>query len=262
MIINMTTGGKMKKLLKICLIVVIGLVFIRATCGKIKPVNLGDEFMSFTDAVYFHNMSITYGNYELYTLNGGNDEYSIINKYDDTGEYVETYDLEIDGRTIFYNPNDDNLYAKCYDTGLYKLDLENADYEIVKEDAFESANSSVGFSPDGKYIYEFNNGNVRVIDFDLGEQIKTLKIKKYYDVEPYNLCIAASANNLFIWGAEDKILVYDFKGKLVNSIELSKSYHPFSLSYGYSMLWLAEDADGSTDITDGIWHSFPVTTGD
>lgn len=76
-------------------------MFIRATCGKIKPVNLGKEFMSFTDAVYFHNMSITYGNYELYTLNGGKDEYGIINKYDDVGDFVESHDMSIDDRTIF-----------------------------------------------------------------------------------------------------------------------------------------------------------------
>ena len=165
----------MKKIIRYCLLVLGMFLFIRATCGKPKLSTKPMTGVEITDYVFFHNVSITFDGDHYFTLNGGNENYCVINEYDEDCAFIETYDVGLDGRTIFYNPKDKNLYVKIYGTDLWVIDLQNGTAGVRFSDIFEEDNSSPAFSPDGKYIYELTDGYVRVIDFKTGKELERFK---------------------------------------------------------------------------------------
>ncbi|UCG93405.1 MAG: hypothetical protein JSV97_06825 [candidate division WOR-3 bacterium] len=114
----------MKRVVAVCFFVILVLVFVRATCGKVRP-PIGNpvEVIKIKDYVYYHNVSITYNGKNYFTINGGNDDYCIINEYDKGCKFIKSCYLGVDGRVIFYNPNDGELCVKIFGTNVYKLDL-------------------------------------------------------------------------------------------------------------------------------------------
>jgi hypothetical protein len=249
----------MKRIIKLCLLVVFAMVMVRATCGTTKPAfKKPTQEMKITDNVYFHNVGITNDGRHFYTINGGNDAYCTLNEYDKKGDFIDYYDVELDGRAIFYNPIDDELYIKNYGLDLYLVDLWNEMAHVELADIFEEENSSPAMSPDGKFIYEYFDGKVRVIDFETGNEIDKFKLSKWYDEHGYNYAIAASSHHLFVWSDEFEIAVYDLDGTYVTELELPRTGFGFSLSWCKDMLWIARDADASSDGGDGYWYAYKL----
>ncbi len=249
----------MKPFFKFFLTSLFVFTFIRATCGRPKPIVLtGVPALKIKDFVFFHNVSITYDGNHYFTINGGNTDYCRMNKYDKAGNFIETYDIELNGRAIFYNTNEEKLYVKNYGIDLYQVESNFEEAEIVLVDIFEKENSSPAMSSDGKLIYEMVKGKVRVLEFDSGEASEILKLPDYYDNYLYNTAIAASDKYLFVWGAKNEVLVYSLEGKYVNKIKLPWDGYGLSLSYCNGMLWIAEDADASTEGGNGYWYGFKI----
>lgn len=250
----------MKRLIKICIVILIGFISMRASCGKPKPVTINvTQAMEITDNVYYHNMSITYNGSDYVTINGGNTEYCKANTYDSDGNFNDSYDVKLDGRAIFYNPDDDQLYVKVYGNDLYSISLEDEDSYLEHESLFEGENSSPAMSSDGKYFYELINNKVNVIDISKAKVVKSFKVKTYSeDNTGYNTSIAASEKYLFVWGSDSEIIVYDLHGKYVTTFSLPESGFGYSLSYCNGMLWCATDADGGQDGADGTWYGYTL----
>lgn len=251
----------MKRLIRIGLMIIFALLTVRATCapagGKVgKP----KEVMKIDDHVYYHNMSITYGDGYYFTMNGGNEGWGLINVYQADGELEESHSVELDGRSIFYHPDDEQLYVKVYGTDLYSVDPEDGYCDLTLEGIFEDDNSSPGFDPRGRYIYEFIQGRVRVLDFEDGEEIRTFDVDDYYDEHGYYTAIAASENYLYLWADNDAVQVYDLDGEFVSLINLPRAGYGFSLSYSHGYLWIAKDADGGEDGADGRWYAYQLNT--
>ena len=249
----------MKRFIKFGLAALFIFGFVRATCGKPKPtiITVKPE-LKIKDYVYFHNMSITYDGHHYFTINGGNTDYCKLNEYNAKGDFIISYNVELDSRAIFYNTADDKLYVKAFGADLYEIFLDSQYGEIILAHVFNDENSSPALSADGNFIYEFVNGEVRVLDFTDGDEIRTFNLANYFDEYPYNVTIAASAKNLFVWGGKDEVSVYDLEGKYVGNIKLPIAGYGFSLSYCNGMLWVAEDADGSTDGGNGYWYGFKI----
>jgi hypothetical protein len=251
-------GDNVKKIIKLSLIVILGIISLKATCGKPKISIVPIPEVTIEDEVYFHNMSITSDGNHYYTLNGGNDEYGKVNEYDLDGEYIDSYSLTIDGRAIFYNPNDSYFYAKIYGYDLYSIDLEYYDTYSEKSNIFSNDNSSPAMSPDGSLLIELNNGEITMIDFEDGSIINTFTLSKYYDEFAYKSSIAATNKYLLVWGSPNEVLVYDFSGKYITKIKLPRDGYGYSLSYCNGLLWISQDADGSTDGATGYWYGYRV----
>jgi DNA-binding beta-propeller fold protein YncE len=252
----------MKNIVKVVVVVAIAIFMIQATCGKPKPVTITPyEEIVIEDWVYYHNMSIAYDGYAYITINGGNNSYCVVNTYDGFGDYEDTYDIGIDGRTIFYNPNTSLLYVKTYGLDLYTIDLLDEDATLKYKGIFEEDNSSVAFSPDGKYAYELTEtGYIRFINLNKGKFEKQIKITTYTDENGYGTSMAASDKYFFIWGElNSEIVVLDLKGRYITTFELPQSGLGFSLSYCNNMLWIAEDADGADEGATGYWYGYSLT---
>jgi sugar lactone lactonase YvrE len=237
--------------------IVFVLISLRATCGKPKPlIQKPVQVLKFKDYVYYHNASITFDGRHYYTINGGNEGWCMINEYDINGNYIETYDVELDGRAIFYQPKDGNLYVKVYGTDLYVVDLDDETAEIKYSGIFNEDNSSPAISPDGKYMYELVEGRIRVISFNTGKKVKGLSIDDYYDEHGYYASMAASDYYLFVWTDDDEIAVYDHNGIYITEVDMPREGYGFSLSFCNGLLWFAKDADGSTDGANGYWYGY------
>jgi sugar lactone lactonase YvrE len=128
------------------------------------------------------------------------------------------------------------------------------------EDIFSGEQSSVAMSPDGARLYEMYEGTVKV--FLDGDEETTFKLSSYNTTEElgYAHAIAASDNFLFVWApnSDKDILVFDLDGKYVTKFELPRAGFGFSLSWANGMLWIAEDADGSSDGADGTWYGYEL----
>jgi hypothetical protein len=223
---------------------------------KVTPV----QKMEFTDHVYYHNMGITWDGEYYYTINGGNTESSNLNKYDDSGELDSEYDVSADGRAILYSPSEEQLYVKPYGTSLDDVDLDLEETSAAIEDIFMDQ-SSVAMSPDGEKMYELNDGTVNVFNTD-GDEEGSFKLSSYNTTTElgYANSIAASERFLFVWApnSDKEILVYGVDGKYVTKFALPRSGYGFSLSWANDMLWIAEDADGSSDGADGTWYGYKL----
>jgi hypothetical protein len=235
--------------------------FVRGTCGKPKPAHVEPvQKMKIADEVKYHNMGIAWDGDGYWTVNGGNEDYSVVNQYDRNGELQETYDFSLDGRAIGYSAAEDRVMVKPYGTDLVWLDPDIEDTELAEEDMFSNEQSSVAFSPDGKFAYEFDGGDVTVYSTASGEDVSDFEIENYYDEESggFAFSIAVSDKFLFAWKAENEIYVYDLSGKYVTSFELPRAGFGFSLSYCNGMLWIASDADGGSDGATGTWYGYEL----
>jgi hypothetical protein len=253
----------MRRFLKLGFAALALVVFTRATCGKPKePQVTPVEQLSFDDHVYYHNMGITWDGNHYFTVNGGNTGYSNLNEYDDEGGEVETYDLGIDGRAILYDPDDEQLYVKTFSTDLTTVDLILEETDTEHEGMFQGDQTSVAMSPDGEKLYELFEGEVFVYDAETGEEESSFKLSSVSEEEAYGYkyAIAASDRFLFVWApkSETEILVYGLDGKYVTRFALPRSGFGFSLSWANDMLWIAKDADGSSDGEDGTWYGYAL----
>jgi hypothetical protein len=247
----------MRRVIGILGIMLFVVISMRATCSATKPGAMSPvEVMKLSDNVYFHNVSITYDGNHYLTINGGNDSYCTLNKYDGEGELVDAYDVGLDGRSICYNPKDGRLYVKVYGTDLYVIDLETESAEIALYDVFDDDNSSIGISEDGTRIYELVEGQISVLDFKTGKELKRFKLSNYFDEHGYHSSIAVSKRYLFVWGDSDAIIAYDHDGTYLSEFRLPRPGYGFSLSYCNKMLWMAQDADASTDGGSGYWYGY------
>jgi DNA-binding beta-propeller fold protein YncE len=252
----------MKRLLRLGLAALALVVLGRATCGSPKGASVTPvQKMRFTDHVHYHNMGITWDGEYYYTVNGGNTENSDLNKYDDSGELDTEYHIGADCRAILSSPVEEQLYVKPYSMSLDEVDLDAEETSTSLEDIFSGDQSSVAMSPDGEKLYELHEGTVTVFNAD-GDEETTFKLSRHNTTEElgYAHAIAASDKFLFVWApnSDKEILVYGIDGKYVTQFELSRSGFGFSLSWANDMLWIAKDADGSSDGADGTWYGYEL----
>jgi hypothetical protein len=234
-----------------------------ATCGKPKPVTVEPEQkLKFTDEVCFHNMGMTWDGEYYFTVNGGNSEYGKVDKYDESGDFIESYEIETDGRSIMYSPEEEQLYVKAYGQDLLSADLDLEETSIEHEGIFQGEQTSVAMSPDGLTLYELYEGDVHVYDMDAGEESESFTLEHYNTTDEggYSYAIAASDKFLFAWGpdTDKEIYVYTLAGKYVTKFDLPREGFGFSLSWANGMLWVAKDADGSTDGAEGTWYGYEL----
>lgn len=248
----------MKNMSRLILFALIILTIILASCAKKADVLKTDNGFVIEDNVYFHNMGITFdGNY-YYTINGGNDGYSLINVYDKRGKFIKKGEPGIDARSIHYIDRTGDFYIKAFGVDIMNLNINDFTYDVDYDYYMWGDNSSVSFDPACNYLYELFEGEIIVVDAEDGLEVNNFYIDRYYDEHLYNSSIAVGEKYIYIWGSPSKIYMYDFDGNIEDSITVKMNGYAPSLSYCNGMLWLAEDADASTSGGNGYWYGFKV----
>lgn len=250
----------MKRVISLALVALAAAaVFGRATCRRAPAGIVVTEAMAIRDHVYYHNVGIAFGDGKYYTINGGNAEWGQVNCYDAKGRLLDTWMVELDGRGIYWHPDDELLYIKNYGGDLHSLDPDDGEPDLDLEDVFEDENSSPAASADGEYYFELADGRVRVLESLLGEEERSFELTGVSDENGYRSALAASAEHLFTWDEDGTVRVHDLDGNYVDRFRLPRNGFGFSLTWTNGMLWIAEDADGSDEGADGYWYGYRIT---
>ncbi len=227
----------------------------------ISPVSLLAQdlnpVLTFKEDPKTHNMHICSDGKFFYTVNGGKAEEGQIGKYSLSGNLIAFYPMELDMRSVMYNKKDKSLYINCYDKNIYRItDLENGTYQLVYEGIYSNEQACLALSPNGKYLYEQDNGTLMVYDFKTGKLKNTFYGLKHGDdfISGSN-AIAASKKKLYIFdGNAQSIFVYNLKGEYQKKVNISKGSYGFSVSYANGLVFISEDGNYAT----GTWYGYSI----
>ncbi len=248
----------MKSFIRIFLFSIIALLLVHASCSKKTVILNPDHSFAIEDYVYFHNVGITFDGTYYYTINGGNEEYSMLNIYDKKGNLKKTEEVYLDARSIHYLASEDKMMVKIYGLDMVDIDMYDYSNEIDYRYYMWSDNASVAYSYDETELYELLSGEVIVCETETGLESDNFFLDKYYDEPLYSTAIAAGPKHLFIWGSENKIYMYNRAGELQDSLMIDFDAYPLSLSYCNDKLWIAVDADANNKGGTGYWYGFNI----
>jgi len=204
-----------------------------------------------------HNMHLTSDGQYLYTCNGGKSELGQISKYNPDGSKIASYKIDLDMRSIMYNPSDKKLYVNTYSQKLYKInDLVMGNYSEVFDFSDRNEQSAPALSANGKLIYFMEFGELYVYTLKSGKLISTLSgLKTAGEAGLGGTAVAADKKNIFSWNADEQtVYIYDLKGKFQKSVKLAQGDYGFSLSYANGMLWVSTDGD----YEEGAWYGYDI----
>lgn len=204
-----------------------------------------------------HNVHLCFDGKFYYTINGGKADQGMIKKYDLAFNLVTTYDIELDMRSIMYEPKGGNLYICTYGRGIYKItDLAAGKYEMVKDTLYNEPQSSLALSPDGKLLYIFNKGKLNIYKFPSCTYVKTISGLDCGKTPSEGSCVVAvDKKYIYTWNTEYKLIfIYDLKGKKVRSVEIEDGNYGFSLSAANGKVFVSKD--GNYDL--GNWYGYDL----
>jgi len=159
---------------------------------------------------------------------------------------MKSYEIELDMRSIMYNPKDKLLYVNCYDENIYRINsLEEGSFQLVFSKLYKDPQSSLAMDPKGKYLYALYDGTLSIFNFSDG----SLK-DRYYglscgpELGSGNMSVAVTKKSIMTFNSEKKaFFVYDKKGKLKETIKYKDGDYGFSLSYANGYIFVAKDGD-------------------
>lgn len=240
-----------KQILSSFILAVLMLVFVGGRAQTLKPK------IQFEDEPRTHNVHVASDGQNLYTVNGGKAYMGQISKFTLDGNYVTSYDVNLDMRSIMYNAKEKTFYVCTYERSIYKItDIEKGNYELVLSELYENEQANLAMSPSGKLLYYFSDGTLKIYKFPSGKLAKTINgLDKGSEVSTGNAAVAVDDKHIYTWNAGFKmIFVYDLKGKKIKSVTVSKGDYGFSLSCANGLIFVS--TDGNYDI--GTWYGYDV----
>jgi DNA-binding beta-propeller fold protein YncE len=235
---------------------IIAVCFIVLLAGIINAQTLSPKIV-FKENPQTHNMHLTSDGQFLYTCNGGKAELGQINKYNLDGTRIGNYKIELDMRSIMYNPSDKKLYVNTYGQKLYKInDLLAGDFTEAADFPDRNEQCTTALSVNGKLIYFMEFGELYIYTLKTGKLKTTLSGFNTSDEASIGgTAVAVDKKKIFSWNAgEQTVYIYDLKGRFQKSVKLSHGDYGFSLSFANELLWVSEDGD----YDEGTWYGYEV----
>jgi hypothetical protein len=211
----------------------------------------------FKDTPQTHNMHIASDGQYLYTCNGGKPALGQISKFTLDGTKIGSYSFELDMRSVMYNPSDKKLYINTYSKELYRIDdLMQGIYSLVYEFSNVNEQATPAISANGKLIYFMEFGELSVYNMKNGELKTTLSGLKCADeVADGGTAVAVDKKHIYTWdGLQQKVFVYDLKGKYQKALKLNQGDYGFSLAFANGMLWVSTDGN----YEEGTWYGYSI----
>lgn len=233
------------------LLAVLTLLFTAVKAQNLKPK------IQFEDEPRTHNFHVASDGEFLYTVNGGKAYMGQISKFSLTGNYITSYDIDLDMRSLMFNGKDKSFYVCTYERNIYKItDMEKGSYALVLSELYENEQAGLAMSPNGKLLYYFNDGTLLIYNFPSGKLSKTITgLDKGSEVSTGNSVVAVDDKYIYTWNSDYKmVFIYDLKGKKIKSVNISKGDYGFSLSCANGLIFVS--TDGDYDV--GTWYGYDV----
>jgi DNA-binding beta-propeller fold protein YncE len=227
------------------------LLFVGVKAQTLKPK------LQFDDDPRTHNVHVASDGQYLYTVNGGKAYLGQISKFTLDGKYLTSYDINLDMRSLMYNNKDKKFYVCTFEKDIFRVtDMEKGTYELVLGQIYDNEQANLAMSPDGKYIYYFNDGIVKIFKFPSGKLSKTIKgLDKGSEFTTGNSSVAVDDKHIYTWNSDYKLIfVYDLKGKKIKSAQISKGEYGFSLSCANGLIFVSTDGDYKV----GKWYGYDL----
>lgn len=200
----------------------------------------------FDDEPGTHNMGIASDGEFYYTCNGGKTYEGKISKYSLNGNFMKSFGIDLDMRSIMYNAKDKQLYVNCYDGNIYKItSLEDGSFQLAYSKLYKNEQASLAMDPKGKFLYYLDDGTLKIYDFAKGTLVNT-----YYDINSGpelgsgNSSVAVSKKYIITFNSEKQVFfIYDKKGNLKESLKFKDGDYGFSLSYANGHVFVSTDGD-------------------
>lgn len=211
----------------------------------------------FEDDPISYSVGICSDGYYYYTVNGGNPEVAgKISVFTLQGDFVESYETELDMRSIMYNKKDKSFYVSTASNQICKIiDIDNGVYEVVGEGVLPYEQCSPAIGPKGKLFYVFLEGKLTVYKFGkFEEDHNMLGLKCGKTIVSGSGAIAVDKDYIYTWnGVEKTIYAYDHKGEFIKSFVVNNGIMGASLSFANGMIFVSDsDLPGG----DGNWFGY------
>jgi len=230
-------------------------------------VNNGDNGNLLTNGVFVTTfpfigaatpMGVCFDGTNYYVIPGGFSS-DVVAQLDVNFNLVTTQTVGLDMRSIFYNPNDGEVYVKDYSyNGLFRLHTSPFDggYDVIFTYIFQDSQTKAVLSSDGTKMYDQLNGNAKMYDFATGTVLNTFTLNLQHDLSwPRGNILAYSGTYLLTY-AHPVVYAYSpTDGSFISACTLGSqpSSNEWSICYtnGYFMV-----ADASN-----IWYVWTIDQG-
>ncbi len=244
----------------------IGMLLVLLSASMAAALPLADVAVldkSFSDSPYAaHLMSLTFDGTNYWTITGGYGPFKVT-KYDNAGNSIGQWGIDLDGRSVAYNQGDGKLYVKDYGTNsLYVLgNISGTDYLYAAvpgfTNKFQDLQSKIAISPDGQYVYDALNGNVRKYELSTGNNVENITLEGYAGGFPEAFQIGTDGTYLFAL-KNTTVMAYNMSGSFVKAIPgLANDlfYTQWSYSNTDNRIWVFDVANGEQN---GVWKGYNI----
>lgn len=218
---------------------------------KIYPKLIFEEFP------VTHNAHITGDSKNLYTCNAGNASKGYIWKYDNAGNIIQDFKMDIDMRAIMYCKKDKGLYVNSYDQNIYEIvDLEAGIFKNINTPVELNEQAAVALGVKGKKLYHFEDGKLDIYSFPDGKLLESFQgLKCGSGFLSGKTTVAVSKKHIYTMdGEKQEIYAYDMKGNYVKTFYIAQGSYGFSLSYANGLVFISEDGNYDT----GTWYGYDL----
>lgn len=235
-------------------IVFILIYFLALSCVYSQAIN---PEIQFSEHPGTHNVHLCSDGKFFYTVNGGKAFEGKISQFDKNGILIGEFPVELDMRSIMYNPGDKHFYVNCYDRNIYRIDdLNMGNYSLKFEGLYENDQAGLALDTKGEKLYYMDEGTLRVYDFSTGDLLDS-----YFNIPcgPNSFdggaVVAVGKKHIYTWNAVDKE-IYVFDKEMLHQKTVKLTYGDYGFSLSYTKKYIFVSTDGNYDV--GRWYGYKI----
>jgi len=218
-----------------------------------------DPIISINENPITYSMHICSDGKFYYTVNGGGvteKKDGKISKFRLNGEFIESYPINQEMRSIMYCKKDKSLYINIKGKDIYKIvDIANGTVQLLRSGMYENEQTTLALDPKGKLFYAMDNGDVSIYNFKTGKLVKKLSGLKCGLKREGNTTVAADKNYLYTWNSDIKtVYIYSKDGTFKKSFVLKSGNLGYSLSAANGLIFVAKSELGKP----ATWYGYKL----
>jgi len=212
-----------------------------------------------SDVTYLTGVAFDGANY--YTINGGSAEYGKIAEYSNEGIFLKNIGTLLDSRGIVYAGG--KVYAKDNNDTVYEL--KNERLERIGQYPFQTKNSKLAITPDGRYLIDHYQGKAVRYTFPGGEKVSEVQLSPPLDGYEMGRAHQIATDGYYMYFITGpKIYYYNPAGALIGTELLEQgpqsepSLDEWSLSYTNGMVWVYKCVKSGGACTDDNLYGYKI----